>query len=229
MPKKFWWPRTLADQSLLMQNFQSKIGGYAAALGLSAAQVAAAEVLCDSFIGSLSFAEQCRATMQAVTQWRDLVFSGKPEGSAAPAPPVFPVGGAPSYTVGAVTQFFELRELILAAPGYTEAIGEDLGLIGPEIGPTPEEDVAPDLRTSVSPGYTVNISGSMQGFEGMRIEYARSGQAFAPVAFFTNTPGSFEITPNTPGQPETGHVRAVFIKKNAEYGNYSPDYPVTVS
>lgn len=37
------------------------------------------------------------------------------------------------------------------------------------------------------------------------------------------------IVPAVPGEPETGHVRAVFMKKNAEYGNYSADYPVTLA
>jgi len=92
-----------------------------------------------------------------------------------------------------------------------------------------EDDVAPSLKPTVGAGYTVSISGSMQGNDGMRIEYARNGQPFAPVAFFTNTPGAFHITPNTPGQPESGHIRAVFIKKNVDFGSYSPDYPVTLS
>jgi len=65
--------------------------------------------------------------------------------------------------------------------------------------------------------------------DALRVEYARKGGSFSPVAFLTNTPGGFQITPETPGEPETGHVRAVFIKKNEEYGNYSADYPVTVS
>ena len=45
----------------------------------------------------------------------------------------------------------------------------------------------------------------------------------------TKTPGGFTITPATPGAAEAGHIRGVFIKKNEEYGNYSADYPVTVS
>jgi hypothetical protein len=141
---------------------------------------------------------------------------------------VFPLIGVVAFTRGAVTQFMELRDLIVASPGYTLAIGEDLGIVGPEV-PAPEGVIAPDLKATVSPGYTVNLSGSMQGMSGMRIEYSRSGGQFAPVAFFTNTPGSFQITPAAPGQPETGNVRAVYIKKNAEFGSFSPNYPVTLS
>jgi hypothetical protein len=228
MAKKFWWPTTLALQSLFFQNFQAKIGSYAAILGLTPAQVTAAQELCDAFIGSLNFVEQSRATMAAATQWRDLVFYGEPVGDPAGPSPVFPIGGNPPYTRGVVTQMYELRDLILALPGYTTAIGEDLGLIGSEIMPPPENDVAPSLKTSVSTGYWVNISGSMQGMDGLRIEYRPKGGNYSPVAFFTNTPGSFQVSPAAEGEPENGSVRAIFIKKNAEYGEFSPEYPVTV-
>lgn len=229
MARKFWWPTSLADQLVLMQNFQTKIGGYGPALGLTVPQTTAAKDLCGAFITAFTFAEQSKQTMQAVTQWRDIVFSGTPEGDPAPLPPVFAVGSITPLTRGVVTQFFEFRDLVVALPNYTEAIGEDLGIVGAEKSSLIESDVAPDLKTSVSTGYWINISGSMQGMDAMRVEYARNGGQFAPVAFFTNTPGGFQITPNTPNQPEAGHVRAVFIKKNVEYGNYSPDYPVTVS
>jgi len=49
------------------------------------------------------------------------------------------------------------------------------------------------------------------------------------AAFFTKLPGGFTVSPQTPGNPETGHVRGILIKKNEPVGNPSPDYPVTVS
>ena len=69
----------------------------------------------------------------------------------------------------------------------------------------------------------------MQGMDALRVEYAPNDGQFTNVAFLTNTPGGFQITPQTPGQPEAGRIRCVYIKRNAEFGNYSADYPVTVS
>lgn len=229
MAKKFWWPTSLADQLVLVQNFQNKIDGYAVPLGLTPAQVSAAQDLCDGFVTAFTFHESAKTTMQSVTQWRDEVFYGTPTGDPAGAPPVFAVAGAPAISRGVVTQLFELRDLIVAAPGYTEAIGEDLGIVGAEKADVIPELVAPDLKPSVASGYTVNLKGSMQGMTGMRVEYRRAGGDFTPVAFLTNLPGSFQIAPAAPGQPESGEIRAVFIRKNAEFGNWSPNYPVTVS
>ena len=229
MARKYWWPSTLADQQVLIQNFAAKIPGNATALGLTTEQVEAAQDLCMTIQSAFQFTEQCKQTMLAITNWRDMIFYGEPKGEPVTSGPVFPIVGTVAFSRGAITEFFELRDLIVALPGYTEVIGEDLGIVGAESGNGPEVVLSPSLKTSVSQGYTVNLRGSMQGQTGMRIEYRRNGGSFAPVAYFTNTPGSFQITPATPGQPESGEIRAVYIKKNMEYGAYSPNYPVTVS
>lgn len=216
-------------QLVLVQNFKAKIGNYATALPLTPAQVTAAEELCDAFVGAFNAAEQCRQTMIAMTKWRDDVFSAEPVGSDAPPAPVFPVVGAVTYKLGTVTQFFRLRDLIVASPGYTQGIGEDLGIVGATIIPTSPDQVQPQFKSVTVSGSTVNISGSMQGMDAMRVEYAPAGGSFRTVAFLTNTPGGFTLTRENPEVPETGQIRAVYIKKNAEYGNFSASYPVTVA
>ena len=146
MARKNWWPTAIADQLVLVNNFATKIASYNLALPLTAPQVALAQGLCEAFVGAVNMTELARTTMQAMTQWRDLVLEGEPVGDPVPASPTFPAGGAVDYTRGTVPQFFKFRELILAAPGYTETIGQDLGLIGAEITPEPEGDVTPDRQ-----------------------------------------------------------------------------------
>ena len=229
MAKKFWWPGSMPEQLVLMQNFQAKIGGYSMPLGLSASQVTEAVGLCTTFVGAFNTTEQCRSTMQAMTQWRDEVFYGEPMGSQAPAAPMFPVVGAVTYTLGVVTQFFRLRDQIVSAPGYTTAIGEDLGIVGASAASPAVNLLVPDLRTETSTGYWVNLTGSMRGMDALKVEYSKDGSVFQTVTFLTNTPGGFQITPTNPLQPEKGFIRAVFIKKNEEVGSYSANYPVTLS
>lgn len=229
MARKFWLPGAMPDQLVLIQNFRGKIALYETPLGFTPADITAAQALCDAFVDAYNFTEQCKTTMQSTTKWRDMIMYGEPIGTAAPAGPVFPAAPTKSYTRGVVNQFIQLRDRIVAAPGYTVSIGEDLGIVGAEVLPRPEQDVTPNLKTATSTGYWVNLSGSMQGMDALRVEYAPKGGTFKTVAFLTNTPGGFQIAPLAAGQPETGHIRAVFIKKNAEFGNYSADYPVTLS
>ena len=230
MKRKFWWPTSMAERLLFMQNFQAKIEAWAVQLGLTPAQVTAALALCAAFIESCNVTAQSKSTMQALKQWRDEVLYGQPEGSAVPAAPVFPVVGAVTYTRGVVNQFFELRDLIVASPGYTEAIGEDLGLIGSEVLKPAPSSLTPELKAETSTGYWVNLTGSMQGMDALRVEYSRDGgESFQTVAFLTNTPGGFQIAPSNPNQPEKGVIRAVYIKRNEDIGNFSANYPVTIS
>ncbi|MFZ1699597.1 MAG: hypothetical protein WBO10_16555 [Pyrinomonadaceae bacterium] len=228
MARKFWWPGSKPEQLVLVKNFQVKLPGHSAALGLSPAQLTAADDLCNAFLGSVDSTDQCRMSMQAMTQWRDQVLYGEP-GDPAPAAPVFPVIGAVTYTTGIVKQFIDFRDLIVASPGYNTSIGEDLGIIGAEKSKTPEGLFTPELKAVTSTGYWVNLSGSMKGMDALRVEYAPAGGTFSTVAFLTNTPGGFQISAKEPGQPENGQIRAVYIKKNEVFGNYSANYPVTLS
>ena len=69
----------------------------------------------------------------------------------------------------------------------------------------------------------------MQGTNAVRIEYAPNGGQFKTIDFLTNMPGSIQISPAQANQPESGQLRAFFIKKNEEFGNYSPNYPVVLA
>lgn len=229
MPMKFWWPTLMALQLVLMQNIRAKISNYESILPLTAEQIRDIHNLCDAFVAAFNATEQSRQTMQSMTAWRDEIFYGEPTGSTAPAAPAFAGAPAGTFTLGVVKQLFEFRDLIVASPGYTEAIGEDLGIVGTQQPSRPASEYTPQLKTVTSPGYQVNVSGSMQGMDALRVEYAPKGGNYSTVAFLTNTPGGFQITPATPGEPETGRIRAAYIRKNEIYGNYSAEYPVTLS
>ena len=91
MGRRYWWKGTLSEQVSLLQNFNAKINGYSTALGWDSHQVTNAITLCNAIINAINTAAQCRATMQAVTNWRDIVLYGEPKGSPAGTAPVFPV------------------------------------------------------------------------------------------------------------------------------------------
>ncbi|MBK9165214.1 MAG: hypothetical protein IPM21_15165 [Acidobacteria bacterium] len=163
-----------------------------------------------------------------MTTWRDEVLFGKQTGAVAPAAPLFPAPPAGSLTIGAVDQFIELRNRIVAAPGFNESIGFDLGLLGPEHRPKDEAEVFPELKFKVTNGGTINVTGSLQGTDAVRIEKKAGDGEFTTAAFLTITPGDFQLTTTTPGAVERVALRAIFIRKNKDYGNFSPTYNVVV-
>jgi len=228
MPKKFWWPGRLPAQRVLVQNFLAKITTVGPQIGLSPAQIADAVAVCQAFIGAVNAAAQAKSTMKAMTQWRDQVLNGPLVGEPSPQPPVFPVVGIVNYSNGVVKQFFALRELILAMPGYNTSLGEDLGLIGSEKAGKFMDNTTPELRSVNVSGNSVSLSGSMQGFDAMRVEYAPKNGAFRTVAFLTNLPATFQIDPVSADNAEIGHIRSVFIKRNNDFGNFTPNHPITL-
>lgn len=231
MARKYWLPGSLAERAAMFQNIKGKIGGYTAVLPLTAAQETRIVLICNIFNAIYTYVEAMRATTSSLIEWRDEILTGVPTGTAAPAAPAYSAIALPAGSFrGIMTEFKDLRELIVALPGYNDAIGEDLMIVGDEITPPNAPTLTPDLKVSVAPGYKVNIAGSLQSMDAMRIEYQRNGtNTWPPVGFFTKMPGEITITPATPGQPEAGRVRAIFVQKNADVGNYSPEYPVTVS
>jgi hypothetical protein len=215
----------------MFQNVLAKIDGYKNILPIDSTQLDRIKLICNEFVAVYTYVLQARATTESLVEWRDLIFNGSPAGDPAPAPPTYPAYAAVADSfIGIFTEFRELRELIVASPGYTQAIGEDLMIVAVESEETPEDEVAPSLKVTTASGYEINVSGSMQGMDAMRVEYQRVGAtAWNIAAFLTKMPGSFTVTPQTPGEPENGRVRAVFIKKNEQFGEFSPEYPVTVS
>lgn len=228
-----WIPTRKPDQLVMFQNVRNKIESHQTALPLTDDQRDRIVLICDTFIAVYNFATQAKSAMHGVTQWRDNIFYGSPAGTAAPASPAFiPVTMPAGAFIGIFEEFRALVDLIKSSPGYTPAIGEDLMIVAAanSNGGTNVIDVlAPDLKVTTATGFKVKVAGSLKDAEAMRLEYRPKNGEWATAAFFTKMPGEFTVTPQTAGQPETGHVRGVFIKKNEPVGVPSADYPVTVS
>ncbi len=224
-----WWPTVLAAQAVVAGNIKIKISNHATALSLTPADITEIQDTCGAFIAAFEYTNQSKGTMQGVTQWRERVFNGDPDVALAPAPPEFRTAPDIPFPQGVVVRIQRIRDRILLNKGYNQGIGEDLGLIGPEEAPKNPLTTRPELKTAAGNDYTVRLVGSMQSMEAMRVEWAPKGGAYRTVAFLTSTPANITITPEVPGKPESGSVRAVFVRKNQDFGQYSADYPVTVS
>lgn len=177
----------------------------------------------------MNYADACKASAQAINNWREMVYNGEPVGALAGQAPTFPEPEVLPYTRGSLRQFVALRDQIIANPNYTEAMGEDLGIVGAEISPKPEGDITPTLKVSVTSGTdTVTVGGSMQGASAMQITYTPKGGTSRQVAFATSTPIEFAIEKTDPENPENGTLQAQYYKKNEPFGNPSAVYPLTL-
>jgi hypothetical protein len=228
-----WFPTTKPQQLNMFTNIKAKIGGYQATLPLEAAKVDRIILICETFITVYNFVEQTRATLKQLTDWQDLILTAKGgvQGAAAPKAPTFDSVALPDDAfVGIFVEFRKLRDEIISAANYTPGIGADLMIVAPEGEDLDLSKLNASVNLTSLAGYKVRAEGSLHGMDAMRFDYQRKGVGtWTPVAFLTKLPAEFNIAPQTPGEPETGVIRAVLIEKNEEVGNLSPQYPITIS
>jgi hypothetical protein len=228
-----WFPRNRSQQLDMFTNIKAKIGGYQEILPLTAGQVDRIMLVCETFITVYNFVEQTRATLKQLTEWQDLIFTaeGGLQGDGAPKAPTFnPVTLPDGAFVGLFPEFRKLRDDIVNADGYNAGIGEDLMIVAPEGEELNLNELVAQVKLTTAAGYKVRAEGSLHGMDAMRLDYQPKGAGnWTPVAFLTKLPAEFTIAPQTAGEPETGVIRAVLLEKNEEVGNFSPQYPITIS
>jgi len=223
---------TWGGKAAMFANVRVKIAGHAAALGLSPAEITAIFNLCDEYAAVYAYHTQMLAGAAALTEWRDLAMSGQPKGDPLPDPPASPAWVAPSNGIlGILTTFRDKRDEWVAAPGYTQTIGEDLMIVKPDGGELPEEDVTPTIQVSAADtGYlfAIMVAGRAAADQ-WKVETRQKGQDWKNAGSFTGKSADITITPLTPGDPEKVEVRVRLRLKNEDYGNLSQIATVTVN
>lgn len=225
-----WWPGRKADQIVWLNNCLVVLVTAGPALGFTPAQNLALTLLLTDFLAVLNGVDQCQFAMRAINEWKKETLYGAETNKPVPAPPTITSPEPPTAQGGFFLQLKRWRGLVLASPNYTNAIGEALGFVGQQKNSFNPELATPNFKVTTSSDYWVNFSGSLQGFDAVNVDYLRKGGAsWTNIGFLTKTPGGLQITPAAEGTAEMGMVRCVFIRKNQIVGNYSPNYPVTIS
>ncbi len=126
-------PSTDTLRASWMSNFELKIGGYKSALGLSDADVQ--EVTDDKNMHAhvINITNIIKQTLKNITTYKNLVNHDTPTHAQLGAVPVIPaLPAAPTaVAAGVFDRMRSLVQRIKNAPGYSDAIGGDLGIIAP--------------------------------------------------------------------------------------------------
>ena len=229
-----WFPASRPQQLVMFTNVKQKIDAYKVTLPLATDKVVRIILICDTFIALYNYVEQTRATVAQLTDYQNLILTadGGTQGEPAPAVPVFQTLALPSDAfVGIFEEFRKLVEDIKTADNYTRGIGEDLMIVAPEGTETPDELIVAAMKVQALPDYKVRVEGSLQKMQAMRIDWRpKAATAWRKGAgYLTKLPGEITIEPTVAGAPESGELRCVLIEKNEEIGQYSPNYPITIS
>ena len=133
MAKAYYIPWSEQGKAEFLDNLSLKIGSYEVVLGLSPADTTSVANDATMFNYLLDAQEAFKTFKQDLSLYKNILRDG-PGGGPAGAFPVAPVLPPPPTPVN-IAIFRRIRQLVArikAAPGYTNPIGEDLGIIGDE-------------------------------------------------------------------------------------------------
>jgi hypothetical protein len=175
MAKSYFLPADEPGKLKWLNNFAAKLPTYAASVGVTAAEATQTTADAAYFTFVVGAHNQHTKTTRDWTAYKTALRSG----TALGAMPTTPALGVPPPAVpaGIFSRVSAIAARIKKHPAYTEAIGQDLGIIGAEqvVDPT---TVKPVLELTLQAGHP-NVGWSKSGMDGIEIWVDRDTGTFA--------------------------------------------------
>lgn len=217
-------PRQEPELAAWAAHFLTKLTTHATSVDVSAAALATLkdDVAFLSYL-LLVMVPAYRAKAQEVTAYKDLVKDG-PAGAAGGTVPVAPtLPKSPTVVVpGVIPRIQSLVQRIKNAPGYTEAIGRDLGIVGPTADQAVADHEKPTFKAVALADGRVRLDWVKGKADGVRVESRRGNEAEWTVLGDDRFSPFHDARPSlTPGQSEYRFYRLMYLKKDNLVGEYS--------
>lgn len=230
MAKKPYLPRREAQRVIWLNNFAEKLSDYAAAFGISPAEVTRVEGMALFYSYIINLIAKSSTYTQELTQFKNLL-SVAPNGTTLGPLPALAVPAAPPITQAGIFTF--IGGLVMRIKGttaaYTVAIGEDLGIIGDETTFVPD-DYKPVLKGKTLPGNN-EIGFSKEGVDGQNIYSNPVGgtnpNEWVKLAYDSSSPYNDNRPLAVAGTPENRKYKARGVINDVEIGQWSDVLSVT--
>ena len=227
-----WMERTLAGRAAMFTTVGANIGSYAGALPLTNIQVQHITDICTQFLATYNHVTQVQAAAHGVVEWRQIILNGEPKGSTAPPPPGSPAWIGPGNEfIGIIALFRDWRELIVALPGYTQAIGEALMIVKTASQGLNPSEVLPTIQ--VTPAQTGKlfsiVVNNREGADMWVVQIQRKNGTWEDAGTFSGKSADVTISLTDPTLPEVIMVRVQLRKNNANYGQLSLAATTTIN
>ena len=218
MPKAYFLPTNEPGKRAWLNNFAGKMPTYAATVGVTPAEVT--QLTADN----LFFNYVCDAHSQHTKTTRDWTAykHQAAHGDNLGDIPVTPTPGTPPPTVppNIFGRASTLAVRIKNHPNCTDAIAQDLGIIGPEVIIDPA-NMKPVLYLTLTAGHP-HVGWAKQGMDSLELQVDRGdGKGFVPLTITTNT----DYADNSPlpaaGTSAVWKYKAVYRLNDAQVGQWS--------
>jgi hypothetical protein len=217
MAKTSYLPTTEADKLLWLNNFAAKFSTHAVSLGFVAADATAITNDAAMFAYLTNLVETFTTAKEQRVQYKNLIKDG-PIGMVAGALPAIPVVPAAPAAVapGIFPRIAQVVQRIKSHPGYTEAIGKDLGIIGAE--KKMDFGVMKPVIKLVLKGGQVEVQWAKGDADSIRIEVDRGSGSWQFLSI-DSVPHYTDTTPVTAAN--TWKYRAIYIVSDEPVGQWS--------
>jgi len=227
--KGFYLSTTDQGKADFLDNLGNKIPSYQVTLGLTPADVTSVQNDAAMFNYLLDMQEGYKTAKQDISKYKNALRDG-PLGispNALPIAPVLPVAPA-LVNDGIFIRIYKLGARIKAAPAYTEAIGEALGLVGDEqVIDIP--NLKPVLKHRLDAGRPMIIwkKGPADAIDIYVDRKDGAGFVFLVTDTFPDYLDTFPVPAGV--QTAVWDYKAVYSINDEQVGQFSDPMPVTVS
>lgn len=199
---KYFIPSAIALLYLWVKKFRDTLPHYATDLGLAPALVTALQASCDAILTHIEAADGAASAAKGARKQRNKVIK---------------------LELAAITKAIGDFKRV---SGYTEAIGQELGVIG-ESGTFDPESFKPVIKGEAFPGY-VNFTYAKYGVDGLNFYSRLKGTAdWKFIGFDIESPFHDTLALADSAKPETREYSAIGVLNDLEIGQRSDVVVVT--
>ena len=222
MAGKDYYPSKKEELPEWYQNFYTQLQLMAAKYGITQLMEDAIKVDKDWIQYWVPAMIEIKTQVDAMDEYFELILK-QPEGTPPPSAVAIALpGGVPVQAPpGARARVRDIANFVKGNPVYVKSDGELLGIVTASPTPLSPVDITADFKIRTMPGFALEATFSKLGQDAMRFEMRHKGGEWQFVTVLTSSPGTFVITPATPGEAEQVEIRSIMIKKNQMIGNYS--------
>ena len=227
-----YFPLRAGDQIQWLKNWRQKIGNYQSGGGYTVTEITATVADADYALQLIEtwnpytqhFAEGATAHTKLILYGPIAtpvvalpLFTGNPPGTTPP-PPAGTLPWPAAVPPGALKRIFAFVKNMKTRAFYTEAVGQDLQVIGGVSAHENRDTVKPEI-TAARRGDEVRIGWRKGAFDGVEIWVDRGSGTFVKLAV-DMTPDYFDTEP-LPATAQTWKYKARYLLDDAPVGQFS--------
>jgi len=216
-------PRNNTHMAAWLLHFAAKIDAHASTVSAAADDIKAlkADALMVEWI--IKAAPSVRSSGQQFTSFKDDLLDG-PTGGAPLAAPVAPSVSAPPPAVptGVIPRTRGFMQRIKNAVGYTQAIGQDLGIVASVADLAADSTAKPAFRATAQPHSENRLDWVKGSHSGVLVQGRRPGEdGWSDLGRDNYSPYVDGRPPLKLGTSETREFRMRYFDKDTEVGEWS--------